>query len=54
MLTKTPGSDAAAVCRVSGPVVVLEHMHELKDRTNSTNRVVDGWRANELSWKVCI
>lgn len=54
MLTKTLWRDAAAVCRVDGPVVVLKRMHELKHCSHSTNRVVDGCCANELGRKVGI
>lgn len=42
MLTETLWSDAAAVCRVDGPVVVLKRMHELQYCAHSTDRVVDG------------
>lgn len=54
MLTETLCCDATAVCRVYGPVVVFQHMHELKHSAHSTNCVVDGCCANELSRQVCI
>lgn len=54
VLTKALWHDATAVCRVDGPVVVLESMHELEHCAHSTDRGVDGRCANELSRKVCV
>lgn len=54
VLTETLWHDSTAVCRVDGPVVVLQCMHELKHSAHSTNCVIDGCRANELSRKVCV
>lgn len=51
-LTETLGSDAAALCRVGSPVIVLQHMHYLKHRAHSADGVVDGCRANELCGEV--
>lgn len=51
-LTETLGSDAAALCRVGSPVIVLQHMHYLKHRAHSADGVVDGRRANELCREV--
>lgn len=51
-LTETLGSDAAALCRVGSPVIVLQHMHYLKHCAHSADGVIDGCRANELCREV--
>lgn len=52
MLTKALWYDAAAVCWVDSPVVVLQRVHELKNCAHAPDRVVDGCCANELGRKV--
>ena len=48
MLTKAFRSDSAAVCRVAGPVVVLECVHELQHGAHAAYGGVDGGCADEL------
>lgn len=47
-LTKTFWGDPAALQRVYGPVVVLQGVHQLQDRTDAANGVIDGGGADEL------